>query len=194
MQNALGGGEGVEGFYGSITGAHMQRLLAAMPGLGPDANLVDVGAGLGRPLLHAAVTKGLRGVWGVELDAIKCMKAAAFLEKTAQQAVARGLAPPDIAVPAIRCAPIEAVSTLEPATHAYSFWEGMPAGARAAFGRLWSASTTLQAVTVVQRAMRQDPVAVMAAYGFGPLRLVTRCRVTMSGSGRAFQAYVFSRQ
>lgn len=44
--------------------------------------------------------------------------------------------------------------TLDPATHAYSFWEGVPGGARTAFGRLFAASATLTGVAVVQRAVR----------------------------------------
>ena len=79
--------------------------------------------------------------------------------------------------------------TLEPATHAYSFWEGIPLEGRAAFGRLFAASRSLRGVVVVQRAMRGDePAAVMADLGFGPLLLLTSFAVTMSGSGASFQA------
>ena len=45
--------------------------------------------------------------------------------------------------------------TLDPATHAYSFWEGVPTVARQAFGRLFAASATLTGVAVVQRAVRR---------------------------------------
>ena len=81
LQNNLGGGEGVEGLYGSITGSFMQRILSCMRqhcGLGPDSHLLDVGAGLGRPLLHALFTEGVGAASGLELDAVKCMKAEAF--------------------------------------------------------------------------------------------------------------------
>lgn len=50
-QNRLGGGEGVEGLYGSITCTGTQKVLAAMSkhcGLDKDSVLVDIGAGLGR--------------------------------------------------------------------------------------------------------------------------------------------------
>lgn len=49
------------------------------------------------------------------------------------------------------CTPIEKVATLDPATHAYAFWEGMPPSAKEAFGRLFTSSSTLQSVAVVQR-------------------------------------------
>lgn len=50
-QNKLGGGEGVEGIYGSITKKGMQKILSKLIhacGLGHDSTLVDIGAGLGR--------------------------------------------------------------------------------------------------------------------------------------------------
>lgn len=50
MQNKLGGGEGLEGVYGSLTQASMARVMIALAecGLGADSHLLDVGAGLGR--------------------------------------------------------------------------------------------------------------------------------------------------
>lgn len=60
MQNKLGGGEGIEGLYGTLACSGMQRVLdclAAHCGLQADSCLVDVGAGIGR---HAA-TLGLHG-------------------------------------------------------------------------------------------------------------------------------------
>lgn len=51
LQNKLGGGEGVEGLYGSIKKGGMDRVLEclrAQCGLGSDSVLLDVGAGLGR--------------------------------------------------------------------------------------------------------------------------------------------------
>lgn len=50
-QGKLGGGEGVEGLYGSITRSGMQKVVAALQsecGLNRDSCLVDIGAGLGR--------------------------------------------------------------------------------------------------------------------------------------------------
>lgn len=45
------------------------------------------------------------------------------------------------------CHQLLQVATLDPATHAYSFWEGVPAEGRYAFGRLFSQSYTLQVTT-----------------------------------------------
>lgn len=51
MQSRLGGGEGVEGIYGSITATGMHKVLECMKhncGLGRNSTLIDIGAGLGR--------------------------------------------------------------------------------------------------------------------------------------------------
>ena len=78
---------------------------------------------------------------------------------------------------------VDAHGTLDPATHAYTFWEGVPVKARAAFGSLFAKSSTLQCVAIVQRAIRKDtPAALMAKYGFGELNLVATVKgVPMSG-------------
>jgi len=75
------------------------------------------------------------------------------------------------------------VASLAPATHAYSFWEGIPEAAKRAFGRLFAAAPDLRGVAVVQRAMRgREPAAVMAELGFGALELVGSFAVSMSGA------------
>ena len=51
LQNKVGGGEGLEGCYGSITQTGVSEVYAALKehaGLGKDSVLVDVGSGLGR--------------------------------------------------------------------------------------------------------------------------------------------------
>ncbi|PNH02098.1 hypothetical protein TSOC_011949 [Tetrabaena socialis] len=197
FENKLGGGEGIEGLYGSITQNSMQKVLDCLRrncGLDIRSTVVDIGAGLGRPLLHAMVDAGVSAAWGVELDRVKCDKAAAFLGHVLHHMVERELLPPGVQAPHIICSPVEKVSTLDPATHAYSFWEGVPTTGKQAFGALFASSRSLRAVAVVQRAMRgQTPALVMRELGFGPLLLITSFPVKMSGSGRSFTAYVFSK-
>ena len=51
MQNKLGGGEGIEGLYGSLTRTGMQKVLHSLTKsceLDQTSRLVDIGAGLGR--------------------------------------------------------------------------------------------------------------------------------------------------
>ena len=42
------------------------------------------------------------------------------------------------------------IGSLDPATHAYSFWEGVPVDAKYAFGCLFAASKTLQVTLATQ--------------------------------------------
>ncbi|KAL3160311.1 hypothetical protein ABBQ38_009701 [Trebouxia sp. C0009 RCD-2024] len=196
-ENKLGGGEGIEGLYGSLTRTGMQKVLHSLSkscGLDQSSRLVDVGAGLGRPLLHALIHPGIASGYGIEIDQIKCSKAHAFLRQSAAALLKRGFTSKELAVPVVKCSAIEKISSLDPATHAYSFWEGVPIDAKCAFGSLFAASRTLKAVAVVQRAMRQaDPAEVMAELGFGQVDLVSSFAVSMSGSGRSFTAYVFNK-
>lgn len=197
IENKLGGGEGVEGLYGSIKKGGMDRVLECMRqkcGLDARSVLVDVGAGLGRPLMHALLSPGIAGARGIEIDRIKCDKAAAFLRQAIAQLARRGvIQDAQVAPPEIECSAIERVRSLDPCTHAYSFWEGVPVDGKAGFGRLFAASRTLRSVAVVQRAIRTCPVAYMADLGFGELVLVGSFAVSMSGSGRSFTAYVFNK-
>jgi len=136
-----------------------------------------------RPLLHAALRYGLNGAYGVELDPVKCSKADAFIRHVMRELASRGLvAEGAMATPLITKAPVERVESLDPATHAYSFWEGVPRDGKAAFGRLFRTSQSLKAVAVVQRAMRNiDPCLEMQQLGFGPLLLIKSFSVNMSG-------------
>ena len=51
LQNKLGGGEGIEGLYGTLACSGMQKVLECMSakcGMTSDSRLVDMGAGIGR--------------------------------------------------------------------------------------------------------------------------------------------------
>ena len=77
MENKLGGGEGIEGIYGSITQTGCSKIMHSLGkwGLKQGATLVDIGAGLGRPLLHALYANEIKNSWGIEIDPVKCDKA-----------------------------------------------------------------------------------------------------------------------
>jgi hypothetical protein len=205
MENRVGGGEGVEGIYGSITETGVSKIMEALAecsGLGPSSTLVDVGAGLGRPLLHAMVAQGVPRAWGIEVDPVKCQKASVFLEKSLEllRAKAEGaradslysVSPEKIECPLVDCSPIETIKSLDPATHVYSFWEGIPSVAKRALARLFTQSHTCKAIALVQRAMRtkEGPLQELHQLGFAGVEIVNTFPVKMSGSGRTFRAYV----
>lgn len=115
--------------------------------------------------MHAAFQYGIPNSFGVEIDRVKVQKSTAFLSQTMRSMATKGYDMNAIALPRIECAPIEVVPTLEPATHLYSFWEGIPWEAREAVGRLVAESRTIRGIAVVQRAMRG--VAPEAEVRFG---------------------------
>ena len=63
-----------------------------------------------RPLLHALLSPGVAAGFGVEIDAVKCDKAAPFLARCeAALRKRRGLAAAPLPVPVVQCAPVEQV-------------------------------------------------------------------------------------
>ncbi|KAK9867052.1 hypothetical protein WJX84_008430 [Apatococcus fuscideae] len=195
VESNLGGGEGLEGIYGTLTRHYMQLVLESLSahcGLVASSSLIDVGSGLGRPLMHACVSHGLTACHGIEIDFIKCAKANAFVALSAQRLKSK-LAGPAITLPSIQCCAIEEVPELT-ASHVFSFWEGIPTEARCALGRLVAASPAVQGVAVCQRAMRGGhPEQVMEEMGFRQLKLVETFPVSMAGRGQRFVAYIFVR-
>jgi hypothetical protein len=81
-QADCGGGEGGSvGMYGTLktkTTSVLLFLLALLTGLGPTSVLVDAGAGLGKPLVHA-VLLGIGRAWGFEIDGRKVEKSQTYM-------------------------------------------------------------------------------------------------------------------
>ncbi|KAJ9533986.1 hypothetical protein QJQ45_027054 [Haematococcus lacustris] len=195
-EHKVGGGEGLVGIYGTMTKTGTHSILQAMEGkaeLNSSSVLVDIGSGLCRPLLHAIVGFGVRRTFGVELDAVKCQKAVPFVQHVRNMCSGEGLELSPTALPKVICSSAQQLESLEPATHAYSAWEGFPTEAKLAVGRLFASSQTLRTIAIVQRSMRnKDPAAEMEELGFGQVHCVTESLpVHMAGSGRQLCAYIF---
>ena len=97
-------------------------------------------------------------------------KASAFVSGVMQELTRRGLTSIDLKAPSLQCLPIEQVSShrlivrmhcnllqtvswlahceqvtsLQGATHAFAFWEGIPSSGKSAFGRLFADAASLQ--------------------------------------------------
>ena len=191
-----------------------------------------------RPLLHALLDPGVAACTGVELDRIKVTKAAAFFALTSAELRLRSISLK--LTPTMHCSAIEQagcpgtqrccaghccgrlpglaqhpdaclqVATLDPATHAYSFWEGVPPVGKAglwapvlpAQPRSWWAARRSSAACDAHtaqpydtrlwppcrqwrwcsvRCARHSPARSWREYGFGALTLVDRFPVSMSG-------------
>ena len=61
-----------------------------------------------RPLLHALVSPGVATASGIEIDRIKCNKAAAFLKHTVLE-LSRRVAGKAVGLPKVQCSSIEKV-------------------------------------------------------------------------------------
>ena len=191
------------GFYGSLTADSMHKILVSMLnmcGLSSGSHLVDVGSGLCRPLMHAILLHGVQQTTGIEIDPIKCTKSRTFVDRVVAKAVAKGLVSSSALPPRLPRIIQQSIGSIPPAvfqsfTHAFSFWEGVPAEERQAFGRLATASSLLQCVVVVQRKISSDPAVAAELmhddYDFKALELMDTISVSMAGSGRKFWAYVF---
>lgn len=186
VESQLGGGEGLCGIYGSITQASMDRVVSSLKthaGFSADSILLDIGSGLGRPLAHAALDPGVRCGVGIEIDPMKHIKALAFVDRVATKMEM------DLNI----CLLNQQVKDHLPSqdyTHAYAFWEGFSAEDKRAVAALFNAYVPY--IVIVQRAMR-CPESCMADLGFAPVTLLDTIAVTMSGSGRAFTAYLFKK-
>ena len=69
------GGEGMGGaIYGEITIGSMTKMMHYLKehtDFGPDSVFIDVGSGLGKPTMHAAVDPGCRLSLGVEMQGVR---------------------------------------------------------------------------------------------------------------------------
>ena len=198
-ENRVAGGEGSIGFYGSLTADSVHRIFSLFKQHGTfdgSSRLVDVGAGLGRPLLHAYYLEGIHDICGIEIDPVKCIKAEAFAERVGRTLQERHLIPQtmEFTYPLV-CSAIEDIQTIEPATHLFTFWEGWSHISKSSLGDLFRESHTLQLAAIIQRAVREDPAHFFEdEYGFGPIECIQSMAVTMSGSGRKFVAYIMRKK
>jgi hypothetical protein len=190
---------GIMGLAGSLTPTSMADIFNAMR-LTSDSILLDAGAGIGRPLVQAAVTYRLPVALGYEFDPIKVQKSIPFIDRCLNTLAPDALTAPigtdasshvavflgDIATPMGRRSP------KTPITHVFSFWEGLTQDARKGVARICQELPMLESVAVVQRAIRGDPVLMMRRYGFPQtLTLIASFPVTSVGSGRQYTAYVY---
>ncbi len=185
--NELGGGEGTGGVFGTLRQSSSERVMASLKdktGMGRSSTFLDIGAGLGHPLLHASLEAGVRRARGIENDPVKVMKAEAFLSRVFTDLRMKG------ALPTVVLEDIGKIKSIDD-THMFAFWEGINPKDRAVLGRLARADKMLKGVAVAGRAMRGDPSVYMAELGFPRMTLVDTLPVQLAGSGQGFTAYIF---
>ena len=190
IENDIGGGEGIVGIYGSLGPAGMQYVLDSMAGLGPQSVFVDIGTGLGKPLVHAVLSSGVRCAYGFELDPVKFQKARTMMERLRNNDV---LTSDQFLRIRVRNQDVGTVIALPiGTTHVYSFWQGFNDRDKMALGALWRHSPTARYITVVGnvRSGWGFPEVAMAHLGFGPL-ILTHTRGGLRGGAGTFTAWTF---
>lgn len=189
VERSIGGDAGVLGMSGSVSRLDMASILAGM-GVDSSSNFLDIGSGLGRPMLHA-LHYGAATVSGVEFDHIKHVKS--------QTVISRVLPITDQARTCCLHKDVMSISSLQEIhpkiTHIYSFWQGITRDARAAVGKLIREALQqhrhVSSVAFVQ-AHQDNLDSYMESLSFPrELFLYQTYPVCMMGSAAKFKVYIF---
>ncbi|BFZ54319.1 hypothetical protein PYCC9005_001353 [Savitreella phatthalungensis] len=195
VEHAIGGDGGLIGMSGSLNGRAMSKVLEAMA-VDSRSHFLDIGSGLGRPMLHALVEHGCVQVSGIEFDELKFSKAQTVIDRILpiDRQIRTCLYHRDVMT-------IESLDELDPTfTHLFSFWEGINIDAREAVARLvrrsWEdPSRPADAPRIRSFAFVQSneikPQEYVAELGFPPnYTLDQKFPVSMLGSFSQFQCFV----
>lgn len=190
VERDIGGDSGLVGMSGSVARLDLSRIFAALEIGVSGSHLLDVGSGLGRPMMHGLLA-GASLVSGIEFDAMKHGKS--------QTVISRVLPLCDQVRTCCHQADVlnlKSFSELDNGfTHLFSFWEGINMDAREAVARLvtqdWNMNGTISSVAFVQEHVNGLD-SYMLELGFPKeLQLVDTFQVSMIGSASRFRAYIF---
>lgn len=175
-EELCGGGEGVEGLYGSLAAASMAAVFADWPGFGADSIMLDVGCGICRPQMQALVQYGVVRSVGVEFDGVKCRKALSFTQGVSK-AMGR-----DAGGVTVLHSSSSTLTTLEPCTHLYLCWQGWHDDDKAKMAALVKSSASVFCVCIVQH--KRTDVKTLAESGWPEMQLVRARRVHLVDEGK----------
>lgn len=190
VERSIGGDSGLIGMSGSVARPDMTRILAAFQVSLPASHFLDVGSGLGRPMLHALLA-GAAQVSGIEFDAMKHGKSQTVISRVLPLCDQVRTCCHHVDVLNLR-----SLADLDTGfTHVFSFWEGINMDAREAVARLvtqdWNQGGSITSLAFVQEHVHGLD-SYMHELGFPQeLALVDTFPVTMIGSASKFRAYIF---
>lgn len=136
----MAGGSGGSA-YGEMTSTSMQKILRLMTdkaGLGPASKFIDIGSGLGKPSLHAALFPGVAVSFGVEISHERWRLSVINLDHALQ--IPALAAPPRVWFQEADATKFE---TLDPFTHVFLFDAVFPPDALQPLARALNQSTTV---------------------------------------------------
>ncbi|CCG82509.1 protein of unknown function [Taphrina deformans PYCC 5710] len=189
VERGIGGDAGVIGMSGSVARLDLDKILSVMA-LDSKSHFLDIGSGLGRPMLHA-LQFGAAQASGIEFDSIKHCKS--------QTVIDRVLPVEQQIKTCVHHGDVLALGSLNDLgcdiSHIFSFWEGINIDAREAVGRLvaknWQKSKTVTTVAFVQSHVEHLQSYMKELYFPAQLKLVDTFPITMIGSAAKFRAYIF---
>ena len=192
IERELGGGVGNgNGQYATLTAQSTCDILDVWPDFGKASIVLDVGAGLGRFLAHAASYAEPNAVIGVERCPLRALAGKSLLQKAFSS-----IEPlPSLACSyRIICKSAADLTSIEPASHVFLAWQGWDPASEMAMGKLFKESSTAKVVTIVQHGRSgtsdaEKSVEYMALCGFGEVKEIGRCPVHMVGSGGQLQSF-----
>jgi hypothetical protein len=150
------------------------------------AILADVGSGLCRPQLQAALCNGVITSYGIEICPNKCAKALAFVDVVSKKlgCAFEGLH--------IICMHANQLKSLCPATHVFVAWEGWNPADKEDAARVISKSTSVQYVCLVQRWGTHTDPNTLGEMGFtAQMSIVQQVKVKLLGGGGTLDATIF---
>jgi hypothetical protein len=186
---SLGGDADGGAIYGEITINSFQKIIDVLKDkckLGPQSRFIDIGSGLGKPNVHAAISPGVALSYGVELIDLRWQLSLHVLKRLLSHS------DPEVATASTNTffaqADICASRTLDPFTHVYMFDVGFPPDVMSHIAKAFNASQASQYLICFH-----NERTVVDTYGF-EVDLLEKVSTSMSGSSEGHQAYIYTRK
>lgn len=184
------GGYGHNGpVYGEVTMVSFQKIvdyLAENLNFGPHSSFLDIGAGLGKPNLHVAVSPGVEYSFGIEIEHLRWQLGVHNLRYCLQDAsldkITQMKKHPNVY---FGKNDITDIAHFQPMTHIYQFDIGFPPNVLQAIANAFNVSRTVQALISFQ-----PPRRIIDTYGFA-VEHVGKIQTRMCGSSEGHTAYIY---
>lgn len=201
---SIGGNADSGAIYGELTAGSMQKVINVLTdqcNLNHKSRFIDVGAGLGKPNLHAAQDPGCRISIGVELMELRWKLSMIVLDKflphvdndLKHQPRMESVKVAELDTLPLHggvnfvCGDIDDAETLDPFTHVYMYDLGFPPPLQQSIARKFNNSIHCEYLISYRPKER-----VISEYGY-KVEFITSLNTRMHGSGENHMAYIYKR-